>query len=63
MTVLERTTAKVSKSGYLWIYEEGFLKNHWKKYYFVLKGNFLIWFHDQAMNKEAIGTFDLENAR
>ena len=63
MTVLERTTAKVSKSGYLWKYEEGLLKNTWKKYYFVLKSSFLSWFHDQSQNKEPVGTFDLESAR
>uniref|UniRef100_A0A7S4U6R0 PH domain-containing protein n=1 Tax=Paramoeba aestuarina TaxID=180227 RepID=A0A7S4U6R0_9EUKA len=64
MTVLERTTAKVSKSGYLWKYEEGFMKNTWKKYYFVLKSSFLSWYSDQSCTeKEPVGVIDLESAR
>mmetsp|Transcript_8414 Transcript_8414/g.11332 ORF Transcript_8414/g.11332 Transcript_8414/m.11332 type:complete len:944 (+) Transcript_8414:798-3629(+) len=62
LTVMEKKTAKVSKSGYMWKHEEGLLKSHWKKLYFVLKSNFLSWYSDQNQ-ASASGMIDLENSR
>ena len=61
--MMERNSSKVTKSGYLYKYEESLLgMRSWKKYYFILKSNFLSWYPD-AHSATPVGMVDLEEAR
>ena len=61
LMVMERSTAKPTKSGYLW--KKGGGLNPWKKLFFVLKSNYLTMYKDNSDTTVPIGVIDIEHCR